>query len=88
MPLLKSGILNNPVKPGFNLPNKSMQDFFWSQSEVDLQEAIENFRSSVKSYKEKGPLPVHPIFGKATKEQVNKVTLSHAAMHLSFVHPK
>ena len=45
MPFLKSGILNNPVKPGFNLPNKAMQDFFWSQSEVDLQEATKNFRS-------------------------------------------
>ena len=88
MPVIKSGILNNPVKPGFNLPNKAMQDFFWSQSEVDLQEAIENFRSSVKAYKEKGPLPVHPIFGKATREQVDKLILSHAAMHLSFAHPK
>jgi len=88
MPLLKNGILNNPVKPGFKLPNKSMQEFFWSQSEVDLKESIENFRTSVKAYKDKGPLPVHPVFGKATKEQVDKMILSHAAMHLSFVRPK
>lgn len=88
MPFLKNGILNNPVEPGFKLPNKSMQEFFWSQSDVDLNEAIENFRTSVKAYKDKGPLPVHPIFGKATKEQVDQLTLSHAAMHLSFVHPK
>ena len=88
MPFLKNGILNNPVEPGFKLPNKSMQEFFWSQSDVDLNEAIENFRTSVKTYKDKGPLPVHPIFGKATKEQVDQLTLSHAAMHLSFVHLK
>lgn len=88
MPFLKNGILNNPVKPGFKLPNKSMQEFFWSQSEVDLKEAIENFRSSVKEYKDKGPLPVHPVFGKATEEQIDKMLLSHAAMHLSFVHAK
>ena len=88
MPFLKNGILNNPVEPGFKLPNKPMQEFFWSQSDVDLNEAIENFRTSVKAYKDKGPLPVHPIFGKATKEQVDQLTLSHAAMHLSFVHLK
>ena len=88
MPFLKNGILNNPVESGFKLPNKSMQEFFWSQSEVDLKEAIDNFRSSVKAYNDKGPLPAHPVFGKATKDQINKMTLSHAAMHLSFVHPK
>lgn len=88
MPFLKSGMLNNPVEPGFRLPNPSMQEFFWSSSEVDIRKAIENFRRSVKDYHEKGPLPVHPIFGKASKEQIDKVTLSHAAMHLSFVHPK
>ena len=87
MPFLKNGILNKPVEPGFSLPNKSMQEFFWSQTEVDLKEAIENFRTSVEAYKAKGPLPVHPVFGKASKEQIDKVTLSHASMHLSFVHP-
>ena len=56
MPFLKNGILNNPVEPGFKLPNKPMQEFFWSQSDVDLNEAIENFRTSVKAYKDKGCL--------------------------------
>lgn len=88
MPFIKNSILNNPVEPGFKLPNKSMQEFFWSQSDVDLKEAIDNFRTSVKAYNDKGPLPVHPIFGKATREQVDKLILNHAAMHLSFVHPK
>ena len=88
MPFLRNGILNNPVEPGFKLPNSAMQDFFWSADEVDLQSAVENFRKSVKLYNERGPLPVHPVFGKATREQIEKMTLSHAAMHLSFVHSK
>ena len=82
MPFLKNGILNNPVEPGFKLPNKSMQEFFWSQSEVDIKEAIENFRTSVQVYKEKGPLPVHPIFGKATREQVDKLILNLSLIHI------
>jgi len=88
MPFIKNGILNKPVEPGFKLPNKAMQEFFWSQSEVDLKEATNNFRTSVTTYKDKGPLPVHPVFGKATSEQIDKMLLSHAAMHMSFVHPK
>ncbi len=88
MPFIKNGLLNNPVKPGFNLPNTAMQEFFWSKNDVDLKEATENFRTSVQAYNDKGPLPVHPVFGKATKEQIHKLILSHAAMHMSFVHPK
>lgn len=88
MPFLRNGILNGPVEPGFKLPNAAMQEFFWSSTEVDLSEAIENFRTSVNTYNEKGPLPAHPIFGKATREQIDNITLQHAAMHMSFVHPK
>ena len=88
MPLLKNGILNQPVKPGFKLHNTAMQEFFWSKTEVDPKEAIENFKASVKAYQDKGPLAVHPIFGKVTREQVDNITLSHAAMHLSFVRAK
>jgi hypothetical protein len=88
MPLIKNGILNKPAEPGFKLPNSAMQKFFWSEDDVDLQDAIANFRASVKAYRDQGPLPVHPVFGKATKEQIDKMSLSHAAMHLSFVHPK
>ena len=85
MPLVKNGILNQPVKAGFKLPNTAMEEFFWSKTEVDPKEAIENLRASVKAYRDKGPLAVHPIFGKTTREQVDNLTLSHAAMHLSFV---
>jgi len=74
MPFLKKGILSNPVEPGFKLPNPAMQEFFWSQTDVDPKEAVENFRASVEVYKAKGPLAVHPIFGKATKEQVEKLS--------------
>ncbi len=88
MPLIKNGILNQPVKPGFKLPTTAMQEFFWSKTEVDPKQAIENFRASVKAYQDKGPLAVHPIFGKATREQVDNLTLNHAAMHLSFVRSK
>lgn len=86
MPMMRSKILSGPVEPGFKLPSDQMQSFFWSVEEPDLSEAIEQFKQSAEVYKNQGPLPAHPIFGKATPEQIDGLTLKHAAMHLSFVH--
>lgn len=86
MPLLKGSILKNPVKPGFKLPTK-MEKFFWPDTEVELSEAIKRLKDSVERYETNGPLLIHPVFGKATRQQVDTVTFSHAAMHLSHVLP-
>ncbi len=85
MPLMRKKILNGPVEPGFKLPNTAMQTFFWDTSDVQLSDAIDKFKRSVEAYRKNGPLPVHPIFGKATAEEIEGITLRHAAMHLSFV---
>lgn len=87
MPLMRNRIFNSPAKPGFKLPTSQMQSFFWPEGDIGLEEAVANFKKSVANFEKQGPLPVHPIFGKATKEQVHNLLMSHAAMHLSFVHP-
>ena len=86
MPFMRSSILNGPVKPGFKLPS-DMQAFFWPDSSIETDAAIKQLSDSIDRYKTKGPLPVHPLFGKATRQQVDGLILKHAAMHLSFVHP-
>ena len=86
MPLMKKSILNGPVKPGFNLPKKG-ESFFWPKGDYDVHEALAHLKESVAYYNEHGPLPVHPVFGKATREQVDRLNCNHCAMHLSFVHP-
>ncbi len=86
MPLMRSKILNEPVKPGFKLPSKG-ETFFWPKDPGTVDQALAHLRESVEHYNQKGPLPVHPIFGKATKEQVDGLNCKHCAMHLSFVHP-
>ena len=50
MPLLRNSILNNPVKPGFKLPNAQMQAFFWPEEEVSASDAIDRFKASVARY--------------------------------------
>lgn len=86
MPFMRSSILNGPVKPGFKLPVK-MEAFFWPDDPVEIGEAVAQLAASIENYKATGPLDVHPVFGRATKEQVDRLTLKHAAMHLSFVRP-
>ena len=86
MPFMRSSILNGPVKPGFKLPS-DMQTFFWPEESIETEAAIQRLSDSIDRYKSKGPLPVHPLFGKATRQQVDGLILKHAAMHLSFVHP-
>ena len=86
LPLIRSSILNGPVKPGMKLPQKA-EEVFWPNEVISVDSAIEMLKDSVTYYKKHGPLPVHPIFGKASREQVDRLTCNHAAMHLSFVHP-
>jgi hypothetical protein len=86
MPLIKKKILNSPVRPGVKLPAKG-EEFFWPQGDVDVNTALSHLRESVDNYNANGPLPVHPVFGKATREQIDRLNCGHCAMHLSFVHP-
>ena len=86
MPFIKGMILNGPAKPGFKLPKKS-ESFFWPAEPIDVQEALTHFKKAVTAYNTKGPLSVHPVFGKVTREQNDRLNITHCAMHLSFVHP-
>lgn len=86
LPFIRSAILKGSVKPGVKLPANA-EAVFWSDEEISIQDTIEMLKESVAYYKKDGPLPVHPIFGKASREQLDRLTCNHAAMHLSFVHP-
>ncbi|MFK7770234.1 MAG: DUF1569 domain-containing protein [Mariniblastus sp.] len=86
MPFMRKKILNGPVTPGFKLP-KNVEDFFWEKGDVDVQQALTHLKESVEYYNSNGPLPVHPVFGEATREQIDSLNRQHCAMHLSFVHP-
>lgn len=85
--LMKSRLMQDkPLAPGFNLPAKA-EAFFWPESDVNLADAISHLKESVENFNANGPLPKHPVFGKISAEQNLSMSLRHAAMHLSFVHP-
>jgi hypothetical protein len=86
MPFAKHFILRGPAQPGFKLP-KDAESFFWPQGDVDLHQSIAHLKAAVETYKTKGPLVIHPVFGKLSPEKNFKLQCDHSAMHLSFVHP-
>ncbi|MFK7820959.1 MAG: DUF1569 domain-containing protein [Planctomycetaceae bacterium] len=86
IPLMKGMIFKGGAKPGFKLPADA-EAFFWPKEEFSVADALAHLKESVEHYKQKGPLAVHPVFGKATSEQVDRLNCTHCAMHLSFVHP-
>ena len=85
-PEMKEAVLGKPVQAGFQLPPEA-EEFFWPQGDVDVQQAITHLRESVENYNTNGPLEIHPVFGEATREEIDLLNVTHCAMHLSFVHP-
>ena len=85
MPFMRGMIFSRPVKPGFKLP-KAAEAYFWPEGHVDVADALRHLKESVENYNINGPLEVHPVFGKATREQNLSLNCKHCAMHLSFVH--
>ena len=86
LPLIRSAILKGPARSGVKLP-KAAESLFWADEDISIGDAVAMLKESVAYYEQHGPLPVHPIFGKASRQQLDHLTCSHAAMHLSFVHP-
>ncbi len=87
MPLIRRMVINSkPLKPGIKLPAKN-EAFFWPDKEFDVASALDQLKKSTEYYKANGPMPVHPFFGKLTKEEANELNCRHAALHLGFVHP-
>ncbi|TWT50338.1 hypothetical protein Pla22_30800 [Rubripirellula amarantea] len=85
-PWLKRKALAKPVKPGFKLP-ASAESFFWPNSDIEVPVAMVHLRDSWRRYQSCSPLPPHPVFGKMTQDEHDKLQCMHFALHLSFVHP-
>ena len=84
---MKPMLINEkPIKPGFKLPPKA-EAVFWPDQEFDVQEALNHLKESTERYDKQGPMPKHPMFGKLSREQNDRLNIRHAELHLSFVHP-
>ena len=59
---------------------------FTKDQEFEVQGALAHLKESVEHYKSEGPMPKHPMFGKLSREQHDRLNCRHAELHLSFVH--
>ena len=87
MPLIKRMVIGSkPLKPGIKLPPKA-ESFFWPNEDISAKEGLARLKDSTDYYKANGPVEVHPVFGKLTREESDQLNCRHAALHLGFVHP-
>jgi hypothetical protein len=85
-PLMKNGVLNKPMSPGFTLPKQLHADFM-PANDAEEQKALENLRSAFERYKAAASLKPNVIFGRFTREEWDKLQKRHSEMHLSFIVP-
>ena len=71
---------------GFKLPANS-QNVLWPSEAVSTEAGLQHLRAQSEVFKQTDPLPVHPIFGKMTRQQHDALQCRHFEGHLGFVHP-
>ncbi len=84
---IKNMVINKPSKPGFKLPSKA-QSFFWPGKELTTEQGMAKLRDAYSKFVSLENYPVHPLFGRMTKEQSHQLQCRHFELHLGFVHPQ
>lgn len=81
--IMKGRMLNGSLPQGMRLPN--VKEGTYGADPISLDDALAKFRGSVGRLKT-GEAPRHasPAFGPMTLDEVVKLTLRHAELHLGF----
>ena len=85
--LMKNRILSNPMGAGFQLPADAAKKLA-PAGEIPNDQGLATFREAFRLYKAEPELGPHPVFGKLTREEWDKLNQRHAELHLSFVVPE
>jgi hypothetical protein len=83
----KNRYLNEAMPSGVRIPG--IEGGTVGLEDLTVQEAVSKLRSSIARL-ESGAPPVHPspVFGEMTLDEVVRLNLRHAELHLSFLHPE
>lgn len=82
---MKSRFLNKPMPAGFSLNSDAAKILV--PPETSLEDGLEAIRSGLKRLMNEKKREVHPIIGKLTNEEWDKLQCRHCEMHLSFLIP-
>ncbi len=82
--LLKRRIINQSMPSGFKAP-AGMADVLESDAPVSTADGLDTLARGYEKYRGATRLAPHPIFGRLTGPQWDRLHCNHAAMHFSFV---
>lgn len=84
--LFKRRFLNGPMSPGFNLPKNARS--LEAETNTTTTDGLEHLRRAVERLKQTEHRAASPAFGVLTREESDRLQMTHAAMHLSFLVPR
>jgi Protein of unknown function (DUF1569) len=83
--LLKKRLLAGPMPAGFQ-PPRDLADVVMP-APTPTEEGLANLRAAVARLGRESSRSPHPLFGKLTNKEWDRVHLGHASLHMSFLAP-
>jgi Protein of unknown function (DUF1569) len=83
--LFKRTFLTKPMKAGFKLPSKAMEEL--TRSPVSVEEGIQNLRRAIERLKTEPKRAPNPVLGELTRQEWDQFHCRHCELHLSFLVP-
>ncbi|MBX7165856.1 MAG: DUF1569 domain-containing protein [Pirellulales bacterium] len=74
------------MKPGYQLRGKVAEEFL--PPDTPDEQGVAMLREAFRRFQAETPRYPHPVFGKLTRAEWEKLTLRHSELHLSFLIPE
>jgi hypothetical protein len=82
----KKNLLSMAMPAGFKLPAKAVTTMM--PGPTSAEEGLADLRAAVTRLEQESHRAEHPLFGRLSNEEWNRVNLSHANLHMSFLVPE
>lgn len=84
--LMKKQFIRGPMPPGFQLPEKAAEHLVAPNS-VNAEQALDELRKAVARLKTTTERAPSPFLGRLTREESDRLHITHCELHLSFLVP-
>jgi Protein of unknown function (DUF1569) len=84
--LFKNKLINGPMPPGYGMPPDVAK--VMAPGETSTEEGLTDLRAAIARLKQDARRVKNPVLGEITREEWDKVHLSHASLHMSFLVPE
>jgi Protein of unknown function (DUF1569) len=83
--LFKNKLINGQMPPGIKLPGEGAKKMM--PGPTSTEEGLAALHAAVARLKQESHRVPHPVFGKLTNDEWNRIHLMHANLHMSFLAP-